>query len=143
MTQLPGLDTSLYPFDNHFHELPSGHLMHFVDEGRVEGTPVVMVHGNPTWSFYYRNVISALCGERRCLAPDHIGMGRSDRPDESAYEYTMASRVADFGHWLDEVEPDREIDIVAHDWGGAIAMAWAVQNPERVRRIVLLNTWAF
>ncbi len=117
--------------------------MHYVDEGPIGGRPVVMVHGNPTWSFYYRNVIAALKGECRCLASDHIGMGLSDRPDESEYPYTMASRVADLGHWLDEVEPDREIDLLVHDWGGAIGLAWAVRHPERVRRIILLNTWAF
>jgi haloalkane dehalogenase len=117
--------------------------MAYLDEGPLEGRPVVMVHGNPTWSFYYRNVVAELKADRRCLVPDHIGMGRSDRPAESDYAYTMASRVDDFGHWLDDVEPDRRLDILAHDWGGAIAMAWAVRNPDRVRRIVLLNTWAF
>ena len=143
MTQLPGLDTSLYPFDSHFHELPSGHLMHFVDEGRVEGTPVVMVHGNPTWSFYYRELIRGLEADHRCLAPDHVGMGLSDRPPDREYHYTLATRVTDFGHWLESLEPDRPVDLVVHDWGGAIAMSWAAANPDRVRRIVLLNTWAF
>jgi len=133
----------LFPFESHYHLQSAGHRMHYVDEGPIDGQPVVMVHGNPTWSFYYRNVIAALKGQCRCLAPDHVGMGLSARPDETAYAYTMASRVDDLGHWLDEVEPERPVDLVAHDWGGAIAMAWAVQNPERVRRIVLLNTWAF
>lgn len=133
----------LFPFKPNYHTQSAGHRMHYVDEGPIEGRPVVMVHGNPTWSFYYRKVIDALKDERRCLAPDHVGMGLSDRPDESEYHYTMASRVADLGHWLDEVEPEREIDLLVHDWGGAIGLAWAVQNPERVRRIVLLNTWAF
>ncbi|NBB93413.1 MAG: alpha/beta fold hydrolase [Gammaproteobacteria bacterium] len=137
------LPDALFPFERHYHSQSAGHRMHYVDEGPVDGRPVVMVHGNPTWSFYYRNVILALREQRRCLAPDHVGMGLSDRPDEADYDYTMASRVEDLGHWLDEVEPEREIDLVVHDWGGAIAMAWAVQNPERVGRIVLLNTWAF
>ncbi|WP_376689828.1 alpha/beta fold hydrolase [Wenzhouxiangella sp. EGI_FJ10409] len=140
---MPVGSEKLFPFESHYHLQSAGHRMHYVDEGPLEGQPVVMVHGNPTWSFYYRNVITALKGDCRCLALDHVGMGLSDRPDESVYDYTMASRVADLGHWLDEVEPEREIDLVVHDWGGAIAMAWAVQNPERVRRIVLLNTWAF
>ncbi len=140
---MPLVPDKLFPFEPNFHVQSAGHRMHYVDEGPLAGQPVVMVHGNPTWSFYYRNVIEALKDDCRCLAPDHVGMGLSDRPDESAYDYTMASRVADFGHWLDEVEPEREIDLVVHDWGGAIATAWAVQHPERVRRIVLLNTWAF
>lgn len=117
--------------------------MHYLDEGPEDGQPVVMVHGNPTWSFYYRNAVKALSGCHRCLVPDHVGMGLSDRPSDEDYDYTYASRIADLGHWLDAVEPERPVDIVAHDWGGAIAIGWAVKHPERVRRIVLLNTWAF
>ncbi|MGY6554383.1 MAG: alpha/beta fold hydrolase [Wenzhouxiangella sp.] len=133
----------LYPFETDRFELPSGLKLHFIDHGPVTGQPVVMVHGNPTWSFYYRRLVHALCGEQRCLVPDHIGMGLSDRPDDAAYNYTLQSRVDDFGAWLDEVEPDREIDLVVHDWGGAIGLSWAVRNPERVRRVLILNTWAF
>ncbi len=134
---------TLFPFERHYHQQSAGHRMHYVDAGPVDGQPVVMVHGNPSWSFYYRNLIQALEGECRCLAVDHVGMGLSDRPGDDAYHYTLARRVADFGHWLDDVEPEREIDLVVHDWGGAIALAWAVDHPERVRRIVALNTWAF
>ena len=143
MTTLPGLDTTLYPFDSHYHELAAGHCMHFVDEGPVDGQPVVMVHGNPTWSFYYREVIRNLSDSHRCLAPDHVGMGLSDRPGDAEYAYTLKSRVADLGEWLDAVEPERPVDLVVHDWGGAIGLSWAAANPERVRRIVILNTWAF
>ena len=133
----------LYPFESNFFELPSGLNLHFLDEGPLEGQPVVMVHGNPTWSFYYRELVRALSDEQRCLVPDHIGMGLSDRPDDETYDYTLQSRVDDFGAWLDEVEPEREIDLVVHDWGGAIGLSWAVRNPERVRRVLILNTWAF
>lgn len=133
----------LYPFESNFFELESGLKLHYLDEGPLEGQPVVMVHGNPTWSFYYRRLVQALSGEHRCLVPDHIGMGLSDRPDDAAYSYTLQSRVDDFGQWLDEVEPEREIDLVVHDWGGAIGLSWAVRNPERVRRVLILNTWAF
>lgn len=143
MIEVSGLDTTLYPFDRNFHELPSGHRMHFVDEGPVDRQPVVMVHGNPTWSFYYRELIRGLENEFRCLAPDHVGMGLSDRPADRDYDYTLATRMADFGHWMDAIEPERAVDFVVHDWGGAIALSWAVRNPERVRRLVVLNTWAF
>jgi len=143
MTALPDLDTTLYPFDSNYHALASGHCMHFVDEGPASAQPVVMVHGNPTWSFYYRKVIRGLSDRHRCLAPDHIGMGLSDRPGDSDYDYTLASRVDDLGEWLNSVEPDRPIDLVVHDWGGAIGLSWAAANPERVRRIFILNTWAF
>ncbi|QOC23329.1 alpha/beta fold hydrolase [Wenzhouxiangella sp. AB-CW3] len=140
---MPVVPEKLFPFERHFHVQSQGHRMHYVDEGPVDGQPVVMVHGNPTWSFYYRRLIAELSDAYRCLAPDHVGMGLSDRADEAEYEYTMASRVADLGHFIDAVEPERPVDLVVHDWGGAIAMAWAVRHPERVRRIVLLNTWAF
>lgn len=143
MTALPGLDRALYPFDSHYHQLSSGHRMHFVDQGPADGQPVVMVHGNPTWSFYFRNVIGNLADRHRCLAPDHVGMGLSDRPADSEYDYTLSSRIDDLGQWLDAVEPKRPIDLLVHDWGGAIGLGWAAANPERVRRIFILNTWAF
>ncbi len=133
----------LYPFEPNFFELRSGHKLHYLDEGPLEAQPVVMVHGNPTWSFYYRNLIQAMAGQYRCLVPDHIGMGLSDRPGDEEYAYTLGSRVEDLGAWLDEVEPDRKIDLVVHDWGGAIGLSWAVRNPDRVRRVLILNTWAF
>ncbi|QKK02131.1 MAG: alpha/beta fold hydrolase [Pseudomonadota bacterium] len=140
MTDFP---ENLFPFERHFHIQSGGHRMHYLDQGPSGGQPVVMVHGNPTWSFYYRNVVLALQEDFRCLVPDHVGMGLSDRPSEVSYSYTMQSRVEDLGHWLDAVEPERPVDLVVHDWGGAIALAWAVSYPARVRRIVLLNTWAF
>ncbi|HMA98860.1 MAG TPA: alpha/beta fold hydrolase, partial [Wenzhouxiangella sp.] len=117
--------------------------LHFLDQGSPSSQPVVMVHGNPTWSFYYRNLIHALSSTHRCLVPDHIGMGLSDRPSDADYDYTLQSRVDDFGAWMNEVEPEREIDLVVHDWGGAIGLSWAVRNPQRVRRVLILNTWAF
>jgi cis-3-alkyl-4-acyloxetan-2-one decarboxylase len=140
---MPVFSSSLYPFSNHYHVQADGHRLHYLDEGDAALPPVVMVHGNPTWSFYYRNVVLGLRGEHRCLVPDHIGMGLSDRPSDADYRYTLQSRVDDFGHWLDAVEPERPIDLIVHDWGGAIGLSWAARNPERIRRIVLLNTWAF
>jgi pimeloyl-ACP methyl ester carboxylesterase len=131
---------SLYPFDGHFLDL-DGLRLHYLDEGA--GEPVVMVHGNPTWSFYYRDLVRALRDEARVLVPDHIGCGFSDKPDDARYPYTLPRRVADFEALLDALEPDRPITLVAHDWGGMIAMAWAARHPERVARIVLMNTAAF
>jgi len=133
----------LYPYTPHHHKQSTGHRLHFLDEGPKDGNPVVMVHGNPTWSFYYRNLVNALKGDCRCLVPDHIGMGLSDRPSDEDYTYTLQSRVEDFGHWMDAVEPERPITLIVHDWGGAIGLSWAVRNPDRIERIVLLNTWAF
>lgn len=143
MTRPSGIDPELYPFVSHFHRLSDGHTVHYLDEGANDEPPVVMVHGNPTWSFYYRNLVLELRDRHRCLVPDHIGMGLSDRPGDADYDYTLSRRVADFGAWLDAVEPTRRIDLVVHDWGGAIGLAWAAQHPERIGHLVILNTWAF
>lgn len=143
MKPRPGLDDDLYPFAGHFHVQADGHRMHYLDEGPADARPVVMVHGNPTWSFYYRNVVRALRGTRRCLVPDHVGCGRSDRPGDAEYRHTLQSRMDDLGGWLDAVAPGGALDLVVHDWGGAIGLGWAVRHPERVRRLVVLNTAAF
>ncbi len=126
--------------------------MAYRDMGR--GQVIVMVHGNPTWSYYYRHLADALTAEHglkhayRVLIPDHIGMGQSDRWFDVEQTYTLANRLDDFSNWLDarlleQDEPNAPIDLVVHDWGGAIALSWAARHPERVRRLVILNTWAF
>jgi pimeloyl-ACP methyl ester carboxylesterase len=118
-----------------------GLTMSYEDEGI--GAPVIMVHGNPTWSFYWRTLIKALPEHGfRALAPDHIGMGRSDKP-QTGYDYTLASRVQDFGRFVDSLDLDEPISLIVHDWGGAIALAWAAENPDRIDKLVLLNTAAF
>ena len=118
-----------------------GLRLHYLDEG--EGEPVVMVHGNPTWSFYFRNLAEALVDRHRVIVPDHIGCGLSDKPDEARYSYTLKSRVDDLEALLDHREVDRGITLVLHDWGGMIGMAFAARHPERIRRLVILNTGAF
>jgi len=135
--RVPG---SLYPFEGRFFDL-AGLAYHYLDEGA--GEPVVMVHGNPTWSFYYRNLVQGLRDDYRAIVPDHIGCGLSDKPDDAHYRYTLEQRVADFEAFLDHLELPGPVTLVAHDWGGMIAMAWAVRHPERVGRIVLMNTAAF
>ncbi len=130
----------LYPFEPHYFEV-EGARMHYLDEGH--GDPVVMVHGNPTWSFYYRNLVKALRPRYRCIVPDHVGMGMSEKPADDRYEYTIERRVADFGALLDHLGVDRDVTLVVHDWGGMIGMAWAAAHPERVARLVILNTAAF
>ena len=123
---------SLYPFEGRVLEL-DGLRYHYLDEG--QGEPVVMVHGNPTWSFYYRDLVRALRDDHRVLVPDHIGCGLSDKPDDARYRYTLAQRVADLEALLDSLALDEPITFVAHDWGGMIAMAWAVRHPERVEAL--------
>ena len=130
----------LYPFASHF--LDRGGLRyHYLDEGA--GEPIVMVHGNPTWSFYYRDLVTAFRGRYRVVVPDHIGCGLSDKPGDDRYTYRLASRVEDLTALLDHLRIDRNVTLVLHDWGGAIGMAWAARHPERVARLVILNTAAF
>ena len=129
----------LYPFAPNFIEL-GGFRMHYVDEG--QGDVVVAVHGNPTWSFYYRELIEGLRDRWRVIAPDHIGCGLSDKPVDADYPYTLERWVADFTAFMDRLDVER-VNLVVHDWGGAIGCAWAGRNPDRVRRLVILNTAAF
>jgi pimeloyl-ACP methyl ester carboxylesterase len=130
-----------FPYRRHVLDL-DGLEYAYVDEGT--GPPVILVHGNPSWSYLYRSLLAVLPADGfRALAPDHIGMGRSAKPDRSAYAHTLASRVEDFRRWMDAVCPTGPVTLVVHDWGGAIALAWAVDHPQRVTRLVLLNTAAF
>jgi cis-3-alkyl-4-acyloxetan-2-one decarboxylase len=130
---------ALYPFRSHFLELDKLRY-HYVDEG--SGDPVVMVHGNPTWSFFFRRLIRELSAQYRTIAPDHMGCGLSDKPDDRGYDFRLERRVADFGALMDHLALER-ITLVVHDWGGMIGMAWAVANPQRVARLVITNTAAF
>jgi len=118
-----------------------GLAYHYVDEGA--GHPVVMVHGNPSWSFMYRKLVLALREGHRTIAPDHIGMGRSDAPSRSEYPYDLARRVEDFTRFMAALDLGEPVTLVVHDWGGMIGLAWAVEHPDRVARLVLLNTAAF
>ncbi len=131
---------TLYPFRSRFLAV-NGRRMHYLDEGR--GEPVVLVHGNPTWSFFFRSLVRGLAEGYRCLAPDHIGCGLSERPGPRDYGFRLRDRVEDFAAWIDAVVPDRPLTLVVHDWGGMIACAWAVRRPARVARLVVLNTAAF
>jgi cis-3-alkyl-4-acyloxetan-2-one decarboxylase len=129
-----------YPFAGKRLDL-DGLSCHFLDEG--DGLPVVMVHGNPSWSFYYRNLVLALRDRYRCIVPDHMGCGLSDKPGDDRYEYTLSRRVDDLEQLLEHLEVREKITLVVHDWGGMIGMAYAVRHPERIKRLVILNTGAF
>lgn len=131
-----------YPFARHYVDI-RGIKMHYLDEGPREAPPVVMVHGNPTWSFYYRRLVAALSPTCRCIVPDHVGMGLSDKPDESRYTFTLESRVNDLEALIDSLNLAQPITLVLHDWGGMIGMAYATRHPERIARLVILNTGGF
>jgi len=126
-----------YPFESHWLDL-DGHRYHYVDQG--EGSPLLFVHGNPTWSFAFRRSVSGLSDEYRCLAVDHIGCGLSDKPLE--YEYRLARHIDNLCRLIEELDLD-QITLVAHDWGGAIGMGAAVRMAARISRICLMNTAAF
>jgi len=138
--QLPDWLRRLYPFSPQSFVTPRGATMSFVDEGPRADEAVLLLHGNPTWSFFYRDVIRELAPRIRCVAPDHIGMGLSDKPQD--YPYTLATRMADIEALVASLKL-RRVHLVVHDWGGAIGLGWAVKHPELVGRIVVLNTAAF
>ncbi len=131
----------LYPFASHYMKLKASWRYHYIDEG--EGQVVMAVHGNPTWSFYYRELIKGLALDFRVIAPDHIGCGLSDKPSANDYQYTLKSRVDNLDEFIQNLGFAKKITLVGHDWGGMIAMAYAVQNPDQIARIVLMNTAAF
>ena len=130
----------LYPFTSHHLDL-NGLKYHYIDEG--QGDPIVMVHGNPTWSFYYRELIKALSGRYHCIVPDHIGCGLSDKPGVRDYDYRLRNRIDDLEKMLDTLTINEKITLILHDWGGMIGMAYALRHPERIRRLVIMNTAAF
>src|SRR5262245_35986814 len=107
------IDKSLYPFEGRYLYL-DGIRYHYLDEGR--GPPVVMVHGNPTWSFYYRNLVLALRDTHRTIVPDHIGCGLSDKPDDAHYAYTLDQRVRDLEFLIEQLGLTEKLSLVVHDW---------------------------
>ena len=138
---------NLYPFKSRYLTLlPAPHVfrsehgdrLHYLDEGA--GEPLLFVHGNPTWSFYWRNLILGLRDEYRCIAVDHIGCGLSDKPQD--YSYHLPGRIEDLVEFVSELDLTG-LTLVAHDWGGAIALGAMTQMPERLGRVVLFNTGAF
>ena len=132
---------ALYPFSSHRFALPShgSPQMHYVDEG--EGPQSVLcVHGNPTWSFYYRQVVIEQRARARVVAVDHVGCGLSDKPQ--AYPYTLAQHIANLVDLVTHLDLHR-VTLVVHDWGGAIGLGAALRMPERIAGMVILNTAAF
>lgn len=129
------LNTTEYPFAPHFLELPVGR-MHYVDEGT--GEPILMLHGNPTWSFLYRHLIKGLRGEYRCIALDHIGFGLSDKPHD--WTYVPKDHAQNVEQLINHLQL-RDITLVVQDWGGPIGLSYAVNHPENIKRIIIMNTW--
>jgi len=120
-----------------------GLRLHYLDEGPRDAPPVLMLHGNPTWSFYYRNLVRALSPNFRCIVPDHIGCGLSDKPGDDQYDYRLSSRIEDISKLIEYLDLSVPLTLVVHDWGGMIGFAWAVQNPDLVSKLLIMNTAAF
>ena len=124
-----------YPFAPNLLHTDAGRL-HYVDVGA--GAPVVLLHGNPTWSFLYRRLIRRLAPTYRCVAPDYIGFGRSDKPADADYTPTaQAARVESLINHLGL----RNVTLVVHDWGGPIGLSYALRHPNRIMRVVVTNSW--
>lgn len=161
--ELPHEVRKLYPFKSNYFKLSSGYSMHYIDtkeEGAYvsaeEGPPserekqdksgkqdqetILLLHGNPTWSFYYRELIKKLAPYYRVIAPDHIGMGLSDKPED--YPYTLYERIQDIKSLIAHLRL-KNFSLVMHDWGGAIGMGVAITMPERIKCLVMLNSAAF
>ncbi len=128
---------ALYPWTGHGLGVDGGQL-HYLDEG--QGEPILAVHGNPTWSFYWRSLIQEFAGARRVVVPDHIGCGLSDKPQD--WDYRLSGHVDNLVRLVEHLDL-RNMTLVVHDWGGAIGMGMATRLPERVARIVVTNTAAF
>ena len=128
-------DPTLYPFESRWFDSTGGRI-HYIDEG--DGPPILFCHGNPTWSFLYRDIIVALRDRFRCIAPDYLGFGLSERPMGFGYKIDAHAQVV--GELVDHLGLDGYISM-GQDWGGPISTAVAVERADRVRGIVLGNTW--
>jgi pimeloyl-ACP methyl ester carboxylesterase len=129
-----------WPYEPKWFDSDDGR-MHYVDEGPRDGRPVVMVHGNPTWGYLYRNFIPPLVeAGHRAIVPDHLGFGRSDKPDEPEL-YRVPRHARRLEALLGSLELNRAT-VVPQDWGGPIGLYWATQHPERVDGLFILNTFA-
>jgi len=137
-TPIPDWLRTLYPFEPKRFDTGQG-AMSYLDEGTGDEA-VVMVHGNPTWSFYYRNIVLGLRDRIRCIVPDHIGCGLSDKPQD--FNYTLGEHIKNLRGLLDSLKL-RKIHLIVHDWGGPIGLGAALMKPEQLGRVVILNTAAF
>jgi haloalkane dehalogenase len=142
-----------YPFTPRRFEVRPGIAMSYLDEGPRDGEVVVMLHGNPSWSYYWRHLVLGLrepgSGKGyRCIVPDHVGMGLSDKPDDARdavprYDYTLQSRVDDLAALLDHLGIAGPVTLAVHDWGGMIGFGWALSHASQVQRLIITNTAAF
>jgi pimeloyl-ACP methyl ester carboxylesterase len=129
------LDKSEYPFKSNYFDI-NGHKLHYIDEG--QGETILFVHGTPSWSFDFRNIIKKLKKDFRCVAIDHIGFGLSDKPEH--YDYSTQNHSKTLEKFVLEKKLSN-LTLVVHDFGGAIGFNFAIQQPEKVKNFVILNSW--
>ena len=134
-TTVDAVDRVAYPFADRWMRLPAGRL-HYLDEGA--GEPIVFVHGTPSWSFEWRHLISGLARTHRLVAPDHLGFGLSDRP--RGFAYTPEAHAANFAAFVEQLALP-PFTLVVHDFGGPIALPYAVRHRDRIARLVIVNSW--
>lgn len=133
------IPAELYPFQpKRFHLGVGGLRMSYLDEG--QGPVIVMLHGNPTWSFFYRNLVLLLRDRYRLIVPDHLGCGLSDKPQD--YPYRLADHIGNLEKLIDHLGIKRHA-LMVHDWGGAIGYGYAGRHPERIAAQIIMNTAAF
>jgi haloalkane dehalogenase len=137
------VDAEQYPFESCAFETDYG-LLHYIDEGpRDAQHTVVMVHGNPTWSFLYRNIAKALVDDgHRVVVPDHLGMGMSDIPSTADFDYRPRSHSAHLEDLVDALDL-QNVTVVSQDWGGPIGLGMATRQADRIRSLLIMNTWAW
>ena len=131
------LELSDWPWAPRSYASPEGR-MHFVDVGR--GSPVLFAHGTPTWAYEWRHLIQGLSPHARCIAVDHLGFGRSARPNDA--DYTPEAHAARFAAFADHLDL-HDVTVVLHDYGGPIGLPWVLDHLNRVQRLVVINTWAW
>ncbi len=127
-----------FPFAPQYLDI-NGFQMHLVDEG--SGEPILLLHGDPTWGYLWRQFIPALAQHRRCIVPDQMGMGKSGTP-ESPYPYRLRHHIDNLQALLLHLDL-RNLTLVLHDWGGPVGLGVATRHPDRIKRLILMNTWAF
>lgn len=129
------IDKIEYPFTSNYFDI-NGHRLHYIDEGK--GDIVLFVHGTPSWSFDYRNIIKNLKSHYRCMAIDHIGFGLSDKPEQ--YDYSPQNHSKTLEKFVLEKKL-QNITLVVHDFGAPIGLNFAIQHPEKIKNLVIFNSW--
>ncbi len=142
LSTMPRSVYKLFPFVGQFINVEQHHYMHYVDVGGADGKPtVVLLHGNPTWSFLYRDIIRKISRDCRAVAPDYIGFGLSDKPQQESW-YTLENHTRAITEFIDRLAL-KNIVLVVQDWGGPIGLQYALDHPGNVKGMLIMNTWAW